>query len=272
MNPPASPTSSATSATRTRLSRFSWSGLPAEPLVLVPVGSFEQHGPHLPLATDTTIAVAVAEGAAARLLHRCPAEPVLVAPPVTYAASGEHQPFAGTISIGNEVLGSMLVELVRSMATWCGRIVFVNAHGGNLQSLSRAVVQMRYEQHRVAWVPCETENVDAHAGFTETSLMLHLAPELVDMTQAAVGNTAPITELLPAIVASGVRSVSPSGVLGDPTAATAHEGERVLRKMIEDVSELIARGEPDTDGRLRTRLSEGCRRGVQAPTPDASLW
>jgi creatinine amidohydrolase len=226
--------------------------------VLVPVGSFEQHGPHLPLDTDTTIAVAVAEGAAERLRRLRPAEPVLVAPPIMYAASGEHQSFPGTISIGHEALGSMLVELVRSLATWSGRIVFVNAHGGNLPSLSKAVTQMRHERHQVAWVPCETENVDAHAGFTETSLMLHLAPELVDMTRAEAGNTAPVAELLPAMVASGVAAVSPSGVLGDPTSATADEGERVLRQMIEDVCGLIADGEPGADGRLRA--PEGSRR------------
>jgi creatinine amidohydrolase len=226
---------------------------------LVPVGSFEQHGPHLPLDTDTTIAVAVAEGAAARLRHRHSAEPVLVAPPIVYAASGEHQSFPGTISIGNEVLRSILVELVRSLFTWCGRVVFVNAHGGNLQSLSGAVAQMRHEQYQVAWVPCGTENADAHAGFTETSLMLYLAPDLVDMAQAAAGNTAPIAELLPALVASGVAAVSLSGVLGDPSAATAAEGERVLRQMIEDVYELIAGDEADTGCRLRARSPEGGR-------------
>jgi creatinine amidohydrolase len=240
------------------LSRRSWPQVPEEALVLVPVGSFEQHGPHLPLDTDTAIAAAVAQGAAAELPRRRPGEPVLVAPPVTYAASGEHQSFAGTISIGHEALRSMLVELVRSLATWCGRVVFVNGHGGNLPSLSGAVARMREEGHRVAWVPCETETVDAHAGFTETSLMLHLAPDRVDMTRAAPGNTAPVAELLPAMTASGVAAVSPSGVLGDPTAATAAEGERVLRRMVEEVCALVDGGVPGADGRLR--LVEETRR------------
>ncbi|GAA4057509.1 mycofactocin biosynthesis peptidyl-dipeptidase MftE [Actinomadura miaoliensis] len=243
---------------RALLSRRSWPQVPEGTLVLVPVGSFEQHGPHLPLDTDTAIAVAVAEGAAAELARRHPDEPVLVAPPVTYAASGEHQSFAGTISIGHEALRSMLVELVRSLSTWCGRIVFVNAHGGNLPSLSDAVARMRQERHRVAWAPCQAEAADAHAGFTETSLMLHLAPDRVDMTRAAPGNTAPVAELLPAMAASGVAAVSPSGVLGDPTAATAAEGERVLRRMVEDVCALIDAGEPGADGRLR-RVREARR-------------
>jgi mycofactocin system creatininase family protein len=232
-----------------RLSHLSWPRLPARPLVLVPVGSFEQHGPHLPLDTDTTIAVAVAEGAAAR----CPADAVLVAPPIAYAASGEHQSFPGTISIGDEVLRSVLIELVRSLATWCGRVVFVNAHGGNLGSLSRAVRRLRDEGHQAAWAACETENADAHAGFTETSLMLHLAPDRVDTARAVVGNTAPLAGLMAAMVASGVAAVSPSGVLGDPTTATAGDGARLLRHMVENVSALIADGEADADGRLRIR-------------------
>jgi creatinine amidohydrolase len=211
--------------------------------------------------TDTTIAVAVAEGVASRWRDRRPGEPLVVAPPIMYTASGEHQSFPGTISIGNDALRFMLVELVRSLSTWCGRVVFVNAHGGNMRSLSAVVAQMIYERHSVAWVPCETESVDAHAGFTETSLMLHLAPELVDLTRAAPGNTAPIGELLPGIIAGGVAAVSPSGVLGDPTAATATEGMRVMGEMVAEVTALIEHGTADDGGRLRPRPAEGEDRG-----------
>jgi mycofactocin precursor peptide peptidase len=238
----------------TRLSHLSWPEVPTRPLVLVPVGSFEQHGPHLPFDTDTTIAVAVAEGAAARLPHRC-----LVAPPIGYAASGEHQSFPGTISIGDEALRSVLIELVRSLATWCGRVVFVNAHGGNLRSLSGAVGRLRRERHQAAWVACEPENADAHAGFTETSLMLHLAPDLVNTARAVAGNTAPLADLMPVMVASGVAAVSPSGVLGDPATATAGDGARLLRQLVENVCALVADGEADADGRLRARSPEAGR-------------
>ncbi|ABW12612.1 Creatininase [Parafrankia sp. EAN1pec] len=249
-------------AGRTGLSGQAWTDIAGRPLVLVPVGSFEQHGPHLPLVTDTTIAVAVAEGAARLLLRRRPAEPVLVAPPLTYTASGEHQSFAGTISIGGPVLHLVLVELIRSMSAWAGPVVFVNAHGGNLRGLTDAVTQLREERHDVAWVPCAATGTadtaracsaagDAHAGFTETSLMLHLAPDQVDMTRAAAGNTTSLDELLPALVTGGLAAVAPSGVLGDPTAATAQDGERILRRMVGDVCELIHDGEAGADGRLR---------------------
>ncbi|MCK9932582.1 mycofactocin biosynthesis peptidyl-dipeptidase MftE [Frankia sp. Mgl5] len=244
-----------TGAGRTGLSGRSWPDIAGRPLVLVPVGSCEQHGPHLPLVTDTTIAVAVAEGVAQHLLRRRPAEPVLVAPPLTYTASGEHQSFAGTISIGGPVLHLVLVELIRSMSTWSGPVVFVNAHGGNLRGLIEAVTQLRDERYDVAWVPCDADaDADAHAGFTETSLMLHLAPHQVDMTRAAAGNTTSLDELLPALVTGGVAAVAPSGVLGDPTAATAQEGERILRRMVDNVCELIHSGEAAADGRLRPPL------------------
>src|SRR3546814_4088833 len=116
--------SSLATATTTQATRAS--------LVLVPVGFIEQHGPHLPLDTDTTIAVAVAEGVAATLAGHLPG--TWVAPALSYGSSGEHQSFAGTSSIGTTTLQLVLIELVRSMRTWAERIVFVNAHGGNLRS------------------------------------------------------------------------------------------------------------------------------------------
>ncbi|GAB2961114.1 mycofactocin biosynthesis peptidyl-dipeptidase MftE [Streptomyces pseudoechinosporeus] len=218
----------------TELARMAWSAVPDRPLVLVPLGSFEQHGPHLPLDTDTRIADAVACGAARRLPG-----PVLVAPPVVYAASGEHQSFPGTVSIGNEALRFVLVELVRSLSLWSGRVVFVNGHGGNVRCLAEAVAQLAEEGRDVVWVPCFPEGGDAHAGHTETSLMLHLAPELVDMTRAHAGNPAPIAELMPSILAGGVGAVSPSGVLGDPTTATAEDGARLLDEMVADVADRL---------------------------------
>jgi mycofactocin system creatininase family protein len=199
-------------------------------LVLVPVGSTEQHGPHLPLDTDTAIAVAVATGVAERLGDV--GTDAWVAPPITYAASGEHQSFAGTSSIGTETLHLLVVELVRSMRTWAERVVLVNAHGGNLQALTGAVRQLGAEGHDVAWAACATESVDLHAGRTETSLMLHLRPESVRLGLAVAGDTRPLHELLPELRAGGVASVSATGVLGDPAGASAAEGSAVLAAII----------------------------------------
>ena len=212
----------------TDLARATWPDVPERPLVLVPTGSIEQHGPHLPFDTDAVIAVAVAEAVGGRLGG-------LVAPPLVYGNSGEHQSFPGTMSIGAEALRLVVVELVRSLSTWAGRVVLVNAHGGNAPTLADAVKQLVGEGHDVAWVPCATEEVDLHAGHTETSLMLHLRPDDVRLDRAAAGNTAPLAEILPDMIRGGVGAVSPNGVLGDPAGASADHGRAVLEAMVDDV-------------------------------------
>jgi mycofactocin precursor peptide peptidase len=206
-------------------------------IVFLPIGSCEQHGPHLPLDTDTRIAVAVASRAAA--LMAAPAE-VFVAPPLTISASGEHAGFPGTLSIGTDVLITVLVESVRS-ASWARRVVFVNGHGGNVTALRRATAQLRHEAHDVLlWSPSAfaagASEVDAHAGRFETSVMLALAPELVRLDQAAAGDVRPLSELLPAMRRDGVRAVSANGVLGDPAGANAVEGERYLAALAADLA------------------------------------
>lgn len=227
------------------LADATWTTIGPRPLVLVPVGSVEQHGPHLPLDTDSAIAVAVAEAAAALLDGE-----VLVAPVVSYGSSGEHQDFAGTSSIGSDVLRTVVVELVRSMSTWAGRIVLVNAHGGNVSALAKATFQMIVEEHDVAWVPCATESVDLHAGLTETSLMLHIRPSSVRLDDAEGGETRPLAEILPLMMAGGVAAVSANGVLGDPAGASAERGASVLASMADDIVARIVHGSPDARGLL----------------------
>lgn len=251
-------------------------------MVLVPVGSTEQHGPHLPLDTDTVIAAAVAAGAAVEwngTVHgtwpgAVGSRPVaVVAPALAYGASGEHQDFSGTVSIGQEALGTVLMELVRSLSVWAGRVVFVNAHGGNVQTLAGAVPQLIAEGHRVGWVHCRFDGADAHAGRTETSLMLHLVPERVQLDRAEPGNTVPVEELMPALVGGGVRSVSPNGVLGDPTGSSAAEGAMLLRGAVEDVLCRMP-GEADRHGRLQPVPEGGSAPdrvpAQEAPVPEAS--
>ena len=210
------------------------------PLLLVPVGAVEQHGPHLPLGTDTTVATAVA----GRAGHP-------VTPPVAFGASGEHEGFAGTISIGTETLAAVLVETGRSACRWSARLLFVNGHGGNLPALVTATTLLRAEGRDVAWFSCGLAGTDAHAGRHETSVMLALAPAAVRADRAEPGNTAPLAELMPAIRAGSVASVSPNGVLGDPTGAAAGEGAESVSMMVAALRSALARWDVDERGRAR---------------------
>ena len=197
-------------------------------VVVVPVGSLEQHGPHLPLDTDTVIAQAVAAGVADRLGGWC-------APALAYGSSGEHQSFPGTTSIGTPVLTEVLVELARSVRAWATQLVLVNGHGGNLQAIRLAVAKLRHERHDVRWLACSAAGMDAHAGRAETSLMLHLRPESVRLDLAERGNTAPLPALMPHLRSGGVSAVSRNGVLGNPEAASAEEGRQLLAAMVDGV-------------------------------------
>jgi mycofactocin precursor peptide peptidase len=224
------------------------------PALMIPLGSTEQHGPHLPLDTDTRIATAVARGVTARLaeasgfadrrLHW------LVTPAIGYGDSGEHQSFPGTISIGTEALAVLLVEYGRSAGCWAQRLLFVNGHGGNVAALSRAVGRLRSEGRDVGWCACLASGADAHAGHAETSVLLHISPADVLSDRWRQGNGAPLSDLLASMRRGGVAAVSEIGVLGDPTTATAAEGERILTEMIDGCLGRIQRWAPAADGML----------------------
>lgn len=219
------------------------------PALVVPVGSTEQHGPHLPLDTDTRIASAVADALVTRLRAREDSR-WLTAPAIGYGASGEHEGFAGTVSIGTAVLAELLVEFARSACQWAGRLVFVNGHGGNVAALRKAVALLRYEGRDAAWCSCTASNADAHAGHTETSVLLHISPDLVRQDDWLPGNGAPLSQLMPEMLRGGVAAVSSLGVLGDPTTATAEEGRRIFAEMVDACVLRVSRWAPDREGML----------------------
>ncbi|HEV7656070.1 MAG TPA: mycofactocin biosynthesis peptidyl-dipeptidase MftE [Mycobacteriales bacterium] len=228
-------------------------------LLVVPVGSTEQHGPHLPLSTDTDVAVALAR----RLADRRP--DVLVAPAIPYGSSGEHDGFAGTLSIGAAATELVLVELGRSaLPGTVRRMLLVSAHGGNAGPVTAAVRLLRSEGRDVrAWAP--RWRGDAHAGRTETSVQLALDPARV-RPAAVAGNTADVRTLLPAMQAGGVRAVSPNGVLGDPGGSTAAEGAALLDAAVEDLAGFVTRWLA-ADTAPVSAPADGFRRPAGAGTP-----
>jgi len=202
-------------------------------LLAVPVGSTEQHGPHLPLSTDTDIAVALAS----LLADRRPE--VVVAPAIAYGSSGEHADFTGTLSIGQQATELFLVELVRSASASFPRVLLICAHGGNRGAVLRAEQRLRTEGHDVRAFFPRWEG-DAHAGRIETSIMLAIHPTRVRMELAEAGALAPVQELFPRLVREGVRKVSANGVLGDPTGASAREGRVLFDLAAGQMCELLA--------------------------------
>lgn len=239
-----------------RLVDRAWPSVGEGLLVVVALGSVEQHGPHLPLDTDTRIASAVAAAVVAATRD------AVRAPDIAYGASGEHEGFAGTISAGTEALGLLLVELGRSVSRWGERMLLVNGHGGNADALATAVPRLRAESHDVAWWPCSPGTgvlaemaaqgapPDSHAGRVETSLMLHLDAAVVDLEHATAGARRPLADLLPVLRHTSVAAVSPNGVLGDPFGASAAEGAMLLADMVTRASQAVAAWRPDGNGRL----------------------
>jgi len=225
------------------LAQLRWPEIEQGPrrLLVVPVGSLEQHGPHLPLDTDTRIAVAVARRACAGRAG------VALAPAFAIGASGEHAAFPGTLSIGTEALTMSLIELGRHAGLHWPAVLLVNGHGGNGTAVQTAVDRLRYEGRACASWHAGLPGGDAHAGRSETSVMLALDPDAVRLEAAARGDVRPLAEIMPTLRARGVRSVSANGVLGDPAGASAAEGEHLLARLTAGLNDAL-------DTLLRTRL------------------
>lgn len=203
-------------------------------VVIVPIGSWEQHGAHLPFDTDTVIATAIATNAAARLTASS-----IVVPALAYSSSGEHSQFSGTISIGTDATTQVLVELIRS-CDWAAGVVLVNGHGGNHDAITNAQRISSHEGRRVlTWSPRTDDPCDTHAGHTETSVMLALAPQKVDMQRAVVGCTLPLSEIIHEMRRGGVKAVSSNGVLGNPTAANADDGRSIVERWTTELTRAI---------------------------------
>jgi creatinine amidohydrolase len=236
---------------------LTWTDIEAMPhrdqvVIVQPMGAIEQHGPHLPLVVDSAIATTVLGHALARLDEAIPAYSL---PPLYYGKSNEHWHFPGTITLSAETLLRVITEVAESLyRSGFRKLVLLNAHGGQPQVLEIVArdLHLAYPDLMVfplfVWAvpnaaadlltPQEME-LGIHAGDAETSLMLSILPDQVrmDKAQAEFPQNLPTDTWLTmegALPFAWVtQDLSQSGVLGDPTVATAAKGDQLLESLVQ---------------------------------------
>lgn len=226
-------------------------------VVIQPIAAVEQHGPHLPLATDLVIAESVVDAVVA---ERGDELDLWVLPPLAYGKSNEHEWCPGTITLGAATLLQVLDDVGRSVARLpTRRLAFVNGHGGNSSLLQVALRELRLAHGLATFllhpsVPPDQggastrleQGMGIHGGLGETSLLLHLRPDLVDMGRAVrrvpEGLAANRYVRFGGPVAFGWTSddFGPSGVIGDPTGATAERGKKQFEAMVATMGDALA--------------------------------
>jgi creatinine amidohydrolase len=204
-------------------------------VALLPVGSYEQHGPYLPLSTDTLIACSVAERVAAS--YR-----VQPLPPLTFSCSQEHSDWPGTVSITAATLGAVVRDIAHSLRrAGVPELVLVNGHGGNYV-LRNVVQEAAAEGHRMALFPVAADwdeaaaaagvetpaRSDMHAGELETSILLHTRPDCVREGYETADHISDDRRHLHAL---GLGPYTESGVVGRPSLASAGKGDAVLASL-----------------------------------------
>ncbi|WP_173095262.1 creatininase family protein [Actinomadura verrucosospora] len=202
-------------------------------VALLPVGSFEQHGPFLPLATDTVIACTVAAEVAERY-------PVRVLPPVTISCSHEHAGWPGTVSISAATLHAVVRDVAESLRrAGVPKLVLVSGHGGNYV-LGNVVQESggdmalfpgmdEWEDARAAAGMATSGISDMHAGELETSILLHAHPELVRPGYEGADHLADDRRHL---LTAGMARYTGSGVIGRPSLASAGKGRDALASLV----------------------------------------
>jgi creatinine amidohydrolase len=224
-------------------------------LTIVPVGATEQHGPHLPLGTDTVLATAVAEAVVERT------DGTLLGPVLALGCSSHHLAFAGTISLGVPTFVDTVVDVCRSIDATGSAVLLLNGHGGNRAPLDVALAALAEEGIRAYaltyWTLLEDVVAEAlgddaatacgHACALETSLMLHLRPREVREALIPTGATPPTwpdPHMFAKDAARVVRpfdEISANGVIGRPELATVELGRRLFAAAVERSAAIVGR-------------------------------
>jgi creatinine amidohydrolase len=201
-------------------------------VAILPIGSFEQHGPILPLATDTVIASTIARSLSS-------AYPVLELPPITISCSHEHSAWPGTVSITAQTLYSVVRDIAASLRqSGVDKLVLVNAHGGNyvLSNVVQESAGLALFPTEVDWLSARSAAglassilTDMHAGEIEVSILLHAHPELVHPGYAEHDH---IADDRTHMLTLGLQAYTESGVVGLPSLASAEKGRDVLSSLV----------------------------------------
>jgi len=199
-----------------KLMDMTWGDVKPGGTAVVPIGSVEQHGPHMPLGADTFIAEAVSNEIASKLN-------AVVAPSVAPGVSSEHMDFPGTLSLSQKSFKNQLTDVCRSLRkSGFRRIILVNGHGGNRRALSS--IRLRGVRHLD--IVGQIKGYD-HAGEIETSLMLCLHPDKVRVKKIRMHDFR-----FPGKKSWRTIDYSKSGVLGDPTKASKQKGRAYFRQIV----------------------------------------
>ena len=243
------------------LTTVDFAGLdPATCIALLPVGATEQHGPHLPLKTDSCIN----DGIVRRTLEILPAEAsVLVLPRQAVGESTEHGGFPGTLSLAPETAIRAWTDIGRCVhAAGLRKLVFFNSHGGQPQIVSIAAQRLRLEQGMLVVMTnsyklglpeglFETDELrhGIHGGAVETSILLHLSPETVrrdklanfpSLSQEMAQDYRHLNPLGPASIAWATRDLNLQGACGDPRQASAEKGRLIVDHAAAALAEILA--------------------------------
>lgn len=248
-------------ALRRNLTHYTWQEIAAldkqEGVVILPIGAIEQHGPHLPTITDTLQVTHVLDATLARLPETVKAWAL---PPLNYGKSNEHIGFPGTISLSASTLLAVLHDIADSIkAAGFRRLAFINGHGGNMALLEMAARDIRARTNLLCFclqpglfvnppfpITLEEQRLGFHAGELETSLMLALAPDLVQMDKATrhfasfPETETPLFFFGAASTAWLSRDWSPTGVFGDATLGTAEKGQAMIEAATVRLGALLA--------------------------------
>lgn len=231
--------------------------LSTDSIIIIPLGAVEQHGPHLPVNTDLVVATAAAEAVVERVGQR---EDVWLLPPLAYTKSNEHAWSAGTVWLSATTLLAVLDDIGRSLAmTPAKRVLFLNGHGGNSSLVAMANRELRLRHGLMTFlahphVPADQGGASdpgelgmgVHGGMDETSVMLHLRPDLVNM--AAARRHVPDTMAGNRYVRFGgpvsfgwlSNDFSEEGVIGDPTGASPEIGRLMFERAVADLCSAVS--------------------------------